>query len=135
MAELDDLLDDARSSLARVGPLDAAAAADAGALLVDIRPFAQRAEFGQIPGALIVERNVLEWRFAPSSAHRVAEATGPDQTIVIVCQEGYASSLAAASLQALGLPHATDLDGGFAAWKAAGLPIVDPADVQADVQA
>ena len=91
--------------------------------MVDIRPVAQRHEHGEIPGALIVERNVLEWRLDPTSPHRLAEADDPNRPVVVVCQEGYASSLAAAALQDLGLRHATDLRGGFAAWKAHGLPI------------
>jgi rhodanese-related sulfurtransferase len=90
---------------------------------VDIRPREQRAREGEIPGALIVERNVLEWRLDPASDHRLGVVVGYQQPIVIVCSEGYASSLAAASLQDLGLVNATDLIGGFRAWEAAGLPI------------
>lgn len=96
---------------------------DGGALLVDIRPAAQRAVEGEIPGALIVERNVLEWRFDPASEARLPEATGYDRRVVVFCSEGYTSSLAAAALQELGLGRATDLAGGFKAWKAAGLPV------------
>jgi rhodanese-related sulfurtransferase len=84
---------------------------------------AQRAEFGEIPGALIIERNVLEWRLDPTSPHRHPAVTGPDQSIVIFCQAGYASSLAAVSLQQLGLVNATDLVGGFEAWEQSGLPV------------
>jgi rhodanese-related sulfurtransferase len=91
-------------------------------VLVDIRPTQQRQAHGEIPGALIVERNVLEWRFDPRSASRLAVADRYDLPVVVVCQEGYTSSLAAASLQQLGLYRATDLAGGFAAWRAAGLP-------------
>src|SRR6185312_12125336 len=94
---------------------------------VDIRPAAKRAEFGDIPGTLIVERNNLEWRLDPGGTHRLPEAEDPDRQVVIVCQEGYASSLAAASLLSLGRTAVTDLDGGFAAWKRAGLPIIPPA--------
>ena len=90
-------------------------------MLVDIRPAAQRAAEGEIPGALIVERNVLEWRFDPASDARLPQA-GYDLQVIVVCSEGYTSSLAAAALQDLGVRHATDLDGGFRAWKAAGLP-------------
>jgi rhodanese-related sulfurtransferase len=86
-----------------------------GALIVDIRPVEQRARDGELAGALVIDRNVLEWRLDPTSAHRIPEATGPDVEIVLVCNEGYASSLAAASLQGLGLRRATDLDGGFQA--------------------
>jgi rhodanese-related sulfurtransferase len=90
---------------------------------VDIRPVAQRSADGEIPGALILERNVLEWRLDPASDHRIPEITGREQVVIVVCDAGYASSLAAASLQAVGLPRATDLDGGFQAWRAAGLPV------------
>jgi len=84
-----------------------------GALIVDIRPVEQRTRDGEVPGAVVVDRNVLEWRLDPTSPHRLPEVTGPDQPIVLVCNEGYASSLAALSLQKLGLARATDLDGGF----------------------
>ena len=91
-------------------------------MLVDIRPAAQRGAEGEIPGALIVERNVLEWRFDPASAARLPQA-GYDLQVVIFCSEGYTSSLAAAALQDLGIRRATDLAGGFLAWQAAGLPV------------
>jgi rhodanese-related sulfurtransferase len=120
---LDDLLARARSNLDRVDPNAVAAAVAAGALLVDIRPFEQRSRDGDIPGSVVVDRNVLEWRLDPGGAYRIPEITGPDQCIVLVCNEGYASSLAAATLQDLGLRSATDLAGGFVAWRAAGLPI------------
>jgi rhodanese-related sulfurtransferase len=123
VSAIDDLLGRARRALRRVGPGQAADVQRAGGLLVDIRPAAQRAEFGEIPGALIIERNVLEWRLDPTSPDRhPAVNDDPTRPVVVVCQEGYASSLAAESLQTLGLTGATDLDGGFAAWKAAGLP-------------
>lgn len=120
---VDDELEKSRRGLDRVSPAEAAAAADAGALLVDIRPISQRTADGEIPGALILERNVLEWRLDPESPYRVPEVTGPEQVVIVVCDAGFASSLAAASLQAVGLPRATDLDGGFQAWRAAGLPV------------
>lgn len=120
---VDTLLAEARTGLPRVGPREAAAAAAAGGLLVDIRYAALRARDGVIPGALIVERNELEWRLDPLCDHRLAEATGHDLPIVVICNEGYASSLAAVSLRQLGLFRATDLDGGFQAWRAAGLPV------------
>ena len=104
------------------GPYEAARLSASGGLLVDIRPQAQRAEFGEIPGAIVVERNVLEWRLDPSSPNRHDAVTGPQQDIVVVCQAGYASSLAAASLLELGLSRATDLVGGYEAWAKAGLP-------------
>jgi rhodanese-related sulfurtransferase len=119
---IDQILAEARSRLQRVGPQQAARAAGEGALLVDIRPAAQRAAEGEIPGALIVERNVLEWRFDPASAARLPQASY-DLRVIVVCSEGYTSSLAAAALQDLGVRHATDLDGGFCAWQAAGLPV------------
>lgn len=124
---IDEALAAARSGLTRLSPREAATAHEQGALLVDIRPALQRAD-GEIPGALVIERNVLEWRLDPASPDRVPEIEGYDQTIVVVCDAGYASSLAAASLQALGLVHATDLDGGFQAWRAAGLPTTPPAE-------
>ena len=123
---IDQILAEARSRLERVGPRQAARAAGDGALLVDIRPAAQRAAEGEIPGALIVERNVLEWRFDPASAARLPQASY-DLRVIVVCSEGYTSSLAAAALQDLGVRHATDLDGGFCAWQAAGLPVTAPA--------
>ena len=97
-----------------------------GALLIDIRAESQRAADGQVPGAAFVPRNVLEWRLDPESAHRDPELARPDARIVLMCNEGYQSSLAAATLQDLGLPRATDLDGGFQAWRAAGLPVIKP---------
>ncbi|MFD8599707.1 rhodanese-like domain-containing protein [Kitasatospora sp. NPDC059646] len=119
---VDQLVARARAGVDRPGPEQARAAVAAGARLVDIRPAAQRAREGEIPGALVIERNVLEWRLDPTGSHRIAEATGYDVHWIVVCSEGYASSLAAASLRELGLFRATDLDGGFVAWAAAGLP-------------
>ena len=123
---IDDVLTAARARLLRLGPRAAASAAAAGALLVDIRPVEVRHRDGEVPGALIVDRNVLEWRLDPSSPDRLAAVRGHDQTIILFCTEGYASSLAAAALQDLGLVNATDLEGGFAAWAAAGLPVHCP---------
>jgi rhodanese-related sulfurtransferase len=91
-----------------------------GALVVDIRPVEQRSRDGELPGAVVVDRNVLEWRLDPASEDRIPEVTGHDQPIVVVCNEGYASSLAAATLQDLGLHRATDLDGGYQAWRNRG---------------
>jgi rhodanese-related sulfurtransferase len=88
----------------------------AGGLVVDIRPVDLRDRDGLLPGALVVDRNVLEWRLDHTSPHRLDEVTGPDQPIVLVCDEGFASSLAAAILRELGLRRATDLDGGYQAW-------------------
>ena len=122
---IDQLLADARARLGRLSPQQAQRAVSAGAVLVDIRPAAQRAAEGEIPGALIVERNVLEWRFDPASAARLPQASY-DAYVIVFCSEGYTSSLAAAALQDLGIRHATDLDGGFLAWQAAGLPVASP---------
>jgi rhodanese-related sulfurtransferase len=119
---IDQILETARTRLARLGPLEVADRMRCGAVLVDIRPAAQRAEHGEIPGAIIIERNVLEWRLDPRSDARLSFATGYDLDVIVTCQEGYTSSLAATSLQDLGLSKATDMDGGFAAWQAAGLP-------------
>ncbi|WP_030778536.1 rhodanese-like domain-containing protein [Streptomyces sp. NRRL S-920] len=121
---IDELLERVRLGLDRVTPQEAYDAREAGGLLVDIRYAALRERDGLIPGALVVERNELEWRLDPLGSHRAPEATGHDLRIVVICNEGYASSLAAASLRQLGLRHATDLVGGFQAWRAAGLPVV-----------
>ena len=120
---IDELLWEARAGLDRYSPARAAAAFGRGALLVDIRPHAQRVHEGEIPGALVLERNVLEWRLDPQSSARIPESAY-DLEVVVLCSEGYTSSLAAAALQVLGLARATDLEGGFAAWRAAGLPTV-----------
>lgn len=121
---IDELLERVRSDLDRVEAADAYDAAQASeALLVDIRYAALRDRDGLIPGALVVERNELEWRLDPQGSHRAPEATSHDLRVVVVCNEGYASSLAAASLRQLGLRRATDLVGGFQAWRASGLPV------------
>jgi rhodanese-related sulfurtransferase len=121
-ASVDALVDDARSRLVRVSPFAAAALVDHGALLVDIRPAWQRAVTGEVPGSVIVERNHLEWRLHPGSPDRLPQAR-PKQQWIVLCSEGYTSSLAADALGSLGIP-ATDVLGGFAAWQAAGLPTV-----------
>ena len=118
---IDEVLAVARSRLTRLGPLQAYRAVSAGAILVDIRPHAQRQAEGEVPGALVVERNVLEWRFDPASSARLPFASY-DLPVIVFCSEGYTSSLAAAALRDLGVHRATDLDGGFRAWRAAGLP-------------
>ena len=118
-----DMLDQARSRIERTTVFELRDAVARGAIVVDIRPQAQRAVEGTLPGALAIERNVLEWRLDPTSDARIPQATDHDITWIVVCSEGYSSSLAAASLQDLGLRNATDLDGGFRAWKAAGLPV------------
>jgi len=125
---IDELLERVREDLDRVEAKEAHDAAQAGdALLVDIRYAALRDRDGLIPGALVVERNELEWRLDPQGSHRAPEATSHDLRVVVICNEGYASSLAAVSLRQLGLHRATDLVGGFQAWKAAGFPVTAPA--------
>jgi rhodanese-related sulfurtransferase len=119
---VEQVLIEARARLRRLSPAEAADAQAAGALLVDTRPAAQREREGEVPGALVIERNVLEWRLDPASPDRIPEVTGHDQVVVVVCSEGYSSSLAAATLQGMGFCNAT-LAGGFQAWKAAGLPV------------
>ena len=119
---IDDLLAAARARLRRIEPAQAHDAQRRGAVLVDIRPAAQREATGEIPGALVIERNVLEWRFDPRCPARLPVADRYDLPVVVFCQEGYTSSLAAAALHDLGLHKATDIIGGFTAWAAAGLP-------------
>lgn len=119
---IDEMLANARARLTRLTPVNAQHAVAAGALLVDIRPDWQRSSEGSIPGAMLIERNHLEWRLDPTSDARIEQAVDHDVAVVIFCSEGYTSSLAAASLQDLGLHRATDLIGGFQGWKAAGLP-------------
>jgi rhodanese-related sulfurtransferase len=123
---IDQILAGARDRLDRLTPAAAFAAFSHGAVLVDIRPTGQRAREGAIPGALIVERNVLEWRFDPASDARLPWVQGYDHQVIVFCSEGYTSSLAAAALQDLGLARATDLAGGFLAWAAEGLPTCPP---------
>ncbi len=118
---LDEYLAAARSTLVRLEPANAYAATQRGALLVDIRPEFQRRRDGEARGAIVVERNHLEWRLHPESAARIPEATNADAEWILLCDEGYASSLAAAVLQTLGLRRATDVVGGFKAWQAAGI--------------
>jgi rhodanese-related sulfurtransferase len=113
---VDELVAEARARIARVRPEDLATVAAAGGLVVDIRPEAQRRSEGALPGAVVVERNVLEWRLDPHGEHRIAEVRGHDQPVVVVCSAGYASSLAAASLVDLGFTRAADLDGGYLGW-------------------
>jgi rhodanese-related sulfurtransferase len=116
-----------------VDPAQAEQVLVAGGLLVDTRPYELRRRDGEIPGALVIDRNVLEWRLDPSSPHRhpAVALDDQDRPVVVFCDEGYASSLAAASLRAIGVRHATDLIGGFQAWRASGRPVrpisVEPA--------
>ena len=119
---IDEILASARTRLVRVTPRQAFRELSGGSVLVDIRPAAQRAAQGEIPGSTIVERNHLEWRLDPCSDARLPWITGYDHRIIVFCVDGYTSSLAAAALQDLGLHRATDVIGGFRAWQAAGLP-------------
>ncbi|MBB5155366.1 rhodanese-like domain-containing protein [Saccharopolyspora phatthalungensis] len=119
---IEHLLAESRAKLTRVSPWEALAVQQQGGLIIDIRPQSDRLAEGEIPGALTVERIVLEWRLDPAGGHRLG-GLHPDRPVVLVCNEGYASSLAAAQAKGLGLTKATDLAGGFRAWKAAGLPV------------
>ena len=121
---IEELLAHARERLERVSAEEAhAALRDGDAVLVDIREEARRERDGRVPGAVEIERNVLEWRCAPESEWRDERVSDPERVVILMCNEGYQSSLAAATLQQLGLRRATDLDGGFEAWVAAGLPV------------
>ncbi len=115
---INEILADARARLDRVDPAELAVEHARGALIVDIRPADQRSRDGALPAAVVIDRNVLEWRLDPSCEHHISEAADYDTRIVIVCNEGYQSSLAAAQLRALGLHRATDVIGGFQAWLA-----------------
>jgi len=119
---IDEILAAARDRLARVTARQAFGELRDGATLVDIRPAAQRAGDGEIPGSLVVERNHLEWRFDPACEARLPWVTGYDHRLIVICAEGYTSSLAAVALHDLGLGRATDVIGGYGAWVAAGLP-------------
>ncbi len=114
-----DLLAAARARLDRPDPHKAAELVEQGAILVDTRPGWQREQEGELPGALLIERNHIEWRLDPTSDARIPQATDHDVRWIVVCSEGYSSTLAAASLQDIGLRNATDLDGGYQAWKRA----------------
>jgi rhodanese-related sulfurtransferase len=114
---IDELLDRSRQALCRVSPCDLDAEVAAGALVVDIRPVEQRTVDGVVPGAVVIDRNVLEWRLTPTSETRI-EAIHHERRVILICNEGFSSSLAAAALQSLGLRYATDLEGGFQALQA-----------------
>jgi rhodanese-related sulfurtransferase len=120
---VDDLLAEARAELARLTPAEAEEARRGGALLIDIRSDSQRSADGLLPGAKHVPRNVLEWRLDPSCEHRDPDCTVPGLHVVLICDEGYQSSLAAATVRRFGI-DATDVEGGFQAWRAAGLSVV-----------
>ncbi|HEY2507102.1 MAG TPA: rhodanese-like domain-containing protein [Streptosporangiaceae bacterium] len=123
---IDELLAAARSGLRRLAPAEALAAARGGAALVDIRGDSQLARDGTVPGALVIARNVLEWRLDPGSHYRHPQAPGLHDHVIVLCDEGYQSSLAAAILQQLGFAAVTDVEGGFQAWREAGLPVSLP---------
>jgi rhodanese-related sulfurtransferase len=128
-ARVDRVLDEARTDLVRLSPRQALEAMDQGALLVDTRTAVQRARQGELPGALVIDRTVLEWRLDPTSPHRIPEAVA-GRRVVVVCRQGFSSSFAAQSLRRLGV-DATDVVGGVEAWCAAGLPLAEgPADVR-----
>jgi rhodanese-related sulfurtransferase len=120
---VDDLVEQARAQLARLEPAQALAAVGSGALLVDIRGDLQRVRDGVVPGSIFVARNVLEWRCDPDCDHRDPRIGGLDRHLVLMCDDGCQSSLAAAALHQLGFARATDMIGGFQAWRAAGLPV------------
>jgi rhodanese-related sulfurtransferase len=120
---IDELLEEARAGIDRVSPEEAAAELSRGALLVDIRAESQRAADGVVPGAIYHPRNVLEWRMDPESGHNDPAVGGLDRRVIVMCDAGYQSSLAAATLREIGFSQAADLDGGFQAWREAGLPV------------
>ena len=119
----DELLAEARRGIGRLEPLEAASAISAGAVLVDVRSELQRERDGVVPGSVFFPRNVLEWRCDPASRSRDERVSDRGRQLIVMCDEGYQSSLAAANLQRLGFERATDLVGGFRAWRAAGLPV------------
>ena len=123
MSGVEKLLEEARARLARVDPAGARAAIEDGAVLVDIRAESQRERDGVVPGSVFIARNVLEWRCDPNGSHRDERVADPAHPLIVMCDAGYQSSLAAATLQELGHERATDLDGGCQAWRAAGLPV------------
>jgi rhodanese-related sulfurtransferase len=128
---IDQVLAASRVGAQRLSPEQTLAAMSRGALLIDTRTEVQRREQGELPGALVIDRTVLEWRLDPTNAYRIPEATSYDLQVVVVCRQGYSSSLAAASLRMAGLSRATDVVGGVEAWVAAGLPVGQfPVDVR-----
>ena len=124
---IDELLETARNCLIRLTAAQALCAMGSGAVLIDIRSESQIAQDGTITGALVIARNVLEWRLDPASSHRHPQAPQLDEQVILLCDQGFQSSLAAATLQKLGFAYATDVEGGFQAWRDAGLPIGPPA--------
>src|SRR5829696_468595 len=131
MSMVDDILEQTRTGLGRLLPRQACEELANGALLVDTRTHVQRARQGDLPGVLVIDRTVLEWRLDPTSPVRIPEASGPDVRVIVICRQGYSSSFAAESLRRIGLGRATDVIGGVEAWLAAGLPLSqEPADVR-----
>ena len=124
---VDELLASARSGLARVKPAEAMAEVADGAAIVDIRPTEQRGRDGELPGAVVIPRNVLEWRLDPHCDHRIPGLARPGARVIVICNEGFQSSLAAASLRRFGL-DATDVIGGVQAWLTDGLPVERPGE-------
>jgi rhodanese-related sulfurtransferase len=120
---IDELLEQVRGRIDRVEPAEAACRLAAGALLIDTRPVEQRDRDGEVPGAVVVDRNVLEWRLDPASPYRIPEMTGYDLEVIVLCNQGYSSSLVVDTLRTLGLRRAVDIVGGFEAWAALGLPV------------
>ena len=120
---IDELLNEVRGRIDRVSPEEALAEVAGGALLVDIRSESQRAADGVVPGAIYHPRNVLEWRMDPASGYDDPVVGGPERRVIVMCDAGYASSLAADTLRQIGFARAADLDGGFQAWRDAGLPV------------
>ncbi|TQN40979.1 rhodanese-related sulfurtransferase [Blastococcus colisei] len=123
---IDELLEQVRGRIDRVGPGEAASRLAEGALLIDTRPLEQRDRDGEVPGAVVVDRNVLEWRLDPASPYRLPEVSGYDREVIVLCNQGFSSSLVADTLRSLGLRRAVDVVGGFEAWAAAGLPVLPP---------
>jgi rhodanese-related sulfurtransferase len=131
MSGVDEALEQSRAGCQRLTPEQAWAELAAGALLVDTRTAAQRSRQGELPGALVIDRTVLEWRLDPTSSARIPEAADASRRVIVICRQGYSSSFAAESLRRIGLSGATDVIGGVEAWLAAGLPLSDaPADVR-----
>jgi rhodanese-related sulfurtransferase len=123
---IDELLARVRERIERVHPVEAFSRMTAGALLVDTRPAEQRDRDGAVPGAVVVDRNVLEWRLDPASPDRLPQVSGYDLEVIVLCNGGYSSSLVADTLCALGLTRTADVVGGFVAWAALGLPVTGP---------
>ncbi|MDQ1717689.1 MAG: hypothetical protein QOE89_1642 [Pseudonocardiales bacterium] len=131
---IDAELERCRLGVRRLHPAEAWHAAQQGALLIDTRTETQRAGQGELPGSIVIDRTILEWRLDPSSEWRIPEAVDADILAIVVCRQGYSSSLAAASLRRIGLRRATDVVGGFEAWCEAGLPLADPAVNPPDIR-